>query len=264
MKVWDWNQGADTCVRANLWIIAKKLQNNIFSYGQAEKEYQEVKEFCRLDKWTGHKKSSDYYIDKIRVTNAYTWDRSEDIRKYLQKIIPWTMYCGLNGDQYRAYFLNLAHDKDVVGALKVMFGFIYRAFPLFIILKFCFGFNLITASTTALLFSPFPSLMEFVIFKPHTFLMLFRAHWVFEPLFWLIYPFWLISKWRNLKIPISKDTSNKITLLIQMKMLGHKLPAFWYVRKIYKTYFTPGSDNEFIGEEVIEALIRDIGGFYEY
>ena len=248
MKTWDSNQGADTCVRMSLWTIAKKLQIPEWA------EYFGARELCRLTKWTGHRKSSNQTLPDGRVIHAYTWDRTEDIRRTLQKFIPWTMYAGLNGDQYRAYFLVLAHDRDLVGALKVMFGFVYRAIPLFLVLKLL-GAGWLLSPFIAILFSPFPSLMEIAIMKPHTFLMLFKVHPIFSPFYYMLYPIWLFSKWRNLKQSIAKGTTNKITLLIQMKMLGVELKKpFWWVIKVYTTYFVAGTENYFIGQECIDAL----------
>lgn len=251
MRVWDSNQGADTCVRAMLYMIAKMLQDDFTDDDIVE--YMEVKEFCRLNKWTGHRKSSRHMQGNDHFIKAYTWARTEDIRKTLQKFIPWTMYAGLNGDQYRAYFLVLAHEKDVIGALKVMFGFCYRALPVFGLLTLIFGL-MWWAPIVAILLSPFPSFMEFVITKPHAFLMLFKVHWIFKPLYYLVYPLWLFSKWRNLNQTIAQGTTNKISLLIQLKMLGHKLPGAWYIIKVYRTYFVPGSENALVGEECIKAL----------
>lgn len=251
-RVWDSNQGIDTCVRASLWTIAKKLQGKFDAYEWSQ--WFAAKELCRLNKWTGHRKSSNQIMPDGRAIPAYTWDRTQDIRRTLQKFIPWTMYAGLNGDQYRPYFLILAHDKDLVGALKVMFGFAYRAIPLFVILKL-FGVSWLLSPLIAILFSPFPSLMEVVIMKPHTFMMLGKVHPLLSPLYYILYPIWALSKWRNLKESIAKGTTNKITLLMQMKMLGHKLnkPQWWLI-KVYKTYFVPGTENDFVGQECLEAL----------
>jgi hypothetical protein len=234
MKIWDPNKGADTCVRANLYFTAIKIQaekDNKYMWTRLhDKAYKDVKKYCGLDGWFSHRKSHLYrWADDVHPGK---WSP----RHFIYKLTGFNPACGLNGDQYRAYFNMLAITKDWLGALKVLVSIILHG-----------GF--------------FPSMTGYTLLKPHTFFMLFRAHWLFYPVSWVLYPLWLFSVYRNLGVPTSKDTSNKITMLPTLYLaktmgfpLPKKLPSQAYIYEVYNIYFKAGSDCAFIGNNLKRAL----------
>jgi hypothetical protein len=203
--------------------------------------FHEMRKECRLAKWLGHRKSAEY-----KWSNSGSENPAENnirqrptkwIYDHILKYLGIDLYKGLNGDQYRAYFLALyllREEKWVLGAAcKVIFGFIVRL-------------------------GMFPSLMEHCIFKPQIFVCLFRVHWVFYPMYLLCLPIFILTKNATLKQPLLFETTNKITLLPTMKALGYELPFNrLQIAEIYYEYWKPGSTDQFMADTMIFGLTKE-------
>jgi hypothetical protein len=140
---------------------------------------------------------------------------------------------GASIDQLRAYWLVLYMCRNKKVARKHLLGFILRL-----------GFA--------------PSLMENILFKPQSAILLLATVW--EPLKYLAYPFYKISKWRNLRIGTWDNTTNKISLLPTMFLLGHKFSYpkdVFYIKRVYDTYFCQ-EDNKVVGAAMIKGMTHAI------
>jgi hypothetical protein len=192
---------SDYCFRSSL------LSTGLFLVGKKDEAKEIMKEMideCRLDKWTGHRKSA-----------VYMWSDSYGLTRWLYDHIGINLYKGLNNDQYRAYYMWLYLNNDWVGALKVLFGFIYRL-----------GLT--------------PSLMEWGPLKPQAFVLLFGV----KPIKYFMYPIYLFCKLcffisfiNENSIPIENGTTNKVTMLPTARILGFKIPRMSYIKFVYYEYF---------------------------
>lgn len=146
---------------------------------------------------------------------------------------------GLNGDQYRAYFLWLYLTNDWLGALKVMFGYIYRL-----------GLA--------------PSLCEWAIIRPQAYVLLlkvkfpFRIEFLWRPMYWVVLlVFRLTSKREINRVPIESDTTNKISLFPTYKVLKWTLSPIKYITATYSEYFKKGTDGFCVGESIRLGVLRE-------
>jgi hypothetical protein len=142
---------------------------------------------------------------------------------------------GANGDQLRAYFIPMYQNNEVDIAKQIFFGMIQRG-------------------------GMVPSWMEFAPLKPQCFVLLFKLlceKW--SKVFYLPYKFCLYcfekSIKSNLAEPISESTTNKISLLPTMKVLGMKLPDDEYIKSVYYTYF-PQPELRFLADKIIDYLTK--------
>lgn len=183
-----------------------------------EEEMSIMERECRLDT-----------LFRQRKSPVYTWSVSDGLTRWLYdnvlKHIGLDPYKGTNFDQLRAYWLYLYLTNNRKRALKHLIGFILRL-----------GFT--------------PSLMENVIFKPQSTILLLATIW--EPLKYLVMLPFLLSVRRNLSVPISKSTTNKITLLPTMKVLGMELPDDEFITDTYTVYF---STQPFIRHSILKGVL---------
>ena len=63
---------------------------------------------------------------------------------------------------------------------------------------------------------------------------------------------------RNLKESIEISTTNKITLLPTMKLLGYDMPSDDYIKRVYETYWWNLEEKG--GIMIREALIKGLTG----
>ena len=234
-KLWD---KGDYCLRASLYLSGKwsvsltRLDYDLY--------FEMIKE-CWLDKWHGFsRKSSQYWWSSSGSENPKenTFFKRptkwiyDNILKHLGLDIPK----GLNHDQFRSYFITLYLRHDWLGALKVVIGLVLR-----------FGFT--------------PSLTEHCILKPQAYVLLtkikcpYNINYLWYPIHLFCLMFFYFSVKRNLKIPVLESTTNKISLLPTMKLLGFKMPDDNYIKSVYEEYFKPGTDVYFIGEAICNGLI---------
>jgi hypothetical protein len=235
--------GRDDCLRAFLYAWALQTQTG---RGPVEKDrydffkkdsLEQVIKDCRLDKCIGHRKSVVY-----RWSNSGSANPSENTlfnrpTKWLyDKVLRHfniDPYKGLNGDQYRAYFLWLYKNrKDSQAkslARKVLFGFIIRL-----------GLT--------------PSLCEWAPLKPQAYVLLLKMFWYLYPLYLIARVAFYFSVEAELKVPVEVSTTNKITMIPTMISLGQEFPCPTVIKETYETYFKPGTDVAFIGEACIAAL----------
>jgi len=266
---------ADMCLRTSLYCVGKFLQAGGFEQMSVKDTIamDEMKQECRLYESFGHRKSAKYHwgpFEDDGGSDGLTRWLYDHFLKYL-RINPCK---GLNGDAYRAYFIWLYLTNNWQGTLRVMFGFILRGLMVSMISMSVVSFILSLCSANPslwflwtwlgvwILFMPFPSLMEFAIWKPQTFVLLFKVkfpykiHWLWAPLGWVCELFFIISMARELHyVPIIDGTTNKISLLPTMKCLGWNLPHDDYIKTVYETYF--GKENAqgyFISESIYKGL----------
>jgi len=138
-------------------------------------------------------------------------------------------YKGCSFDQLRAWWIITYIFNDKKAAFKNLLGIALRL-----------GFA--------------PSLMENIIFKPQCCIMALATIW--EPLRYLVYPFYAFSRSRNLKIGTWDNTTNKISLLPTMLYLGHHFnypKDFFFIKRVYTTYFCQ-DDNKHVGEAMINGF----------
>ena len=217
----------DYILRTSHYFVGKYMQNTLELDDWTI--YKAMHRECRLNKWFGHRKSAEY-----------RWSISDGLTKWLYdkilKYINLDPYKGANCDQYRAYFMCLYLLNDWRGALRVMIGLLLRL-----------GF--------------LPSLMENCLFRPQAFVLLtkvkfpFRINYLWRPVHWVCLGFFMISKYKNLKIPIKVSTTNKISLLPTMKLLKFKLPNADYIKAVYLEYYKPEYSNYFIGQELYKGVL---------
>lgn len=225
MKTLFYDPG-DYCLRTSLFVAGAILQNGVY----VSDCFETMCKDCRLHHWFGHRKSYDYTWEKDQHNGKKT------IRCYLgilyRKIFGKSLYCGLNCDQYRALFIVLylmrRYPFSRKIARRIIFGYIIRL-----------GFS--------------PSLTEWAIFKPQTFVLLFRMFGICFPINAVLLPIFKITAHFNLLEPIEKSTTNKISLLPTMFVLRMKMPTDDYIREVYNTYF---SSQEQGGQLIRHALIK--------
>jgi len=217
------------CYDKGDWILRASLYaaGQLMSGEKTDYIHGTMIKYCRLNKWLGHRKCPEY-----RWSNSGSQNPAENtlfrrptywIYNNILKRFGIDPYKGANHDQYRAHFLTLYINKDWVGALKVMFGYFIRL-----------GFA--------------PSWMEHCLFKPQAFVLLlnmpfpFKLHYLWKPVAWVSRKIFNWRAKRELMIPNSESTTNKITMLPTMKLLGMEMPSDDYIREVYDTYFA--HDNE--------------------
>ena len=225
-----WNSG-DYCLRASLYMTGKLFKRQVWASDRIAWDLM-IKE-CRLRELFGHRKSKEY-----------TWEKDihngkKSLRCRLWKLICWitkkdiTLYCGLNCDQYRALLIPLYMTRRSKTsrhiAKNIFWGYILRC-----------GFS--------------PSLTEWAVIKPQSLILLLRMFWYSYPLYLAALPFLWLSIYRNIKLKkISDGTTNKISLLPTMMLLGYKIPEMDYIENVYQTYF---SKSDVVGQ----AMIGGFGG----
>lgn len=211
-----YDNGKDYCLRTSLYYTGKLMS----------------KTASRIDSKTYHEMTRECLVDELfpRKSKAYRWSNSGSAIKehntLLKRPTKWIYdhflkffgadpYKGLNGDQMRALFTSVYMLEDHVTARRIWANFKKR-----------FGF--------------FPSLMEHFFLKPQTMILLFAMLKDESLGLKLLYK---ISKWffdrsieRNINTDI-EETTNKITLLVTMKILGYDLPDENYVKRVYDIYF---------------------------
>lgn len=145
------------------------------------------------------------------------------------------LHKGLNTDQLRAFFIYLwlmKYDKSKkIIAKKILLGLFCRMGML-------------------------PSLMENAIFKPHNFILLFDIFLMTKPIFYITKKLFAYSISNELNIDIRTSSTNKISLLPTMKLLGYQMPSSVYVQQVYSTYFPVSSEQFFIGETLIKGVLK--------
>lgn len=224
MKYEDFDK-RDTCLQVSHYIWAKSVLNettledlNILG------EMLDVE--CRLSSPKGHRKNRTYF-----------WSNSDGLTRWLHdkilKYLDLDVYKGLNGDQYRAYFIWLYSDYIAGDRLieNVINGYIRRL-----------GFA--------------PSLMEHCIFKPQAYVLLLKRtkYYKFNPLYWISRAAFHFSMKRNLKQPIKGHTTNKISLLPTMHYLGYDLPDKSYTDAVYNRYYKNGTELCELMKKAIDKL----------
>lgn len=213
MKYEDFDK-RDTCLQISHYYWAKRVLG-IQTGDDVNILAEMIEEECRIINKLGHRKN-----------HTYKWSNSDGLTKWLYnkvlKYIGIDPYKGLNGDQYRAFFIYLYAMKGKAKKQlrnNIAFGFIVRL-----------GF--------------FPSLMEHMIMKPQAFVLFLKTykHYKFNPLYWISRLAFHFSMKRNLKQPVKGHTTNKISLLPTMYYLGYKLPDKEYRDSIYNRYYGKNSE----------------------
>lgn len=138
---------------------------------------------------------------------------------------------GASIDQLRAWWLICYAFKDRKAVFYNLIGFVLRL-----------GFA--------------PSLMENILFKPQHLLLPLST--LFKPLGWLVYPFYVLGRERNLKIGVWDNTTNKISLLPTMWLMGYKFhypKSMFFIKSVYTTYYCQ-EDNKHVGAALIKGFTR--------
>lgn len=224
----------DYCLRTSLFCAGKLMQGINDIIGVMNTMIFE----CRL---------TSYYPVK---SQEYMWSNSgsenEEENTFWKRPTFWLwrhlgidMHKGLNGDQFRAFFIMMYLNKD-----NPLYKRIWK--------KIAVGFILRLGFT--------PSLCEWAPLKPQAYVLYFKsAPGIYK---YLCYPLYLICRLffeiiymeENVFIPIEQSTTNKISLFPTAHLLGKVLPVQCYVELVYKTYFK--GDIEFIGQSVIDGLVK--------
>ncbi len=230
------NEG-DFCLRTSLYITGKLFQKKLTTIDMFY--WKLMVDECRLFTWFHHRKSKKYTWKKdvhggkkslrCKAFITINWV----FRKLKLTKTDLVFYCGLNCDQYRGLLIPLYLTKDTKTSKKIarriFWGYVLRL-----------GFS--------------PSLTEWAVIKPQSFILLFRMLWYAWPLYPISWVFWRISMWRNLKQPIKGHATNKISLLPTMLLLNYKLPSDEYICRVYSRYFKHGSDGKMIRKALIGGL----------
>jgi hypothetical protein len=216
----------DWCLRSSLYASALLMQgkpyaaNNAIWHMEMECEPESIFFAKKSEEYRWSTSGSNNQEENTLFKRPTYW-----IWKHILRHFGINPYKGLNGDQFRAYFIYLFLTKQKLKALKILLGFIIRL-----------GF--------------FPSFIENILFKPQTAVMLLVTIW--KPLWYMLYPFQKLSESSNLAEPISVSTTNKISLLMSMAALKRPLPSIEYIEEVYFTYFC--NNINFIAEEIIKAF----------
>lgn len=230
---------SDFCLRSSLYMTSKLLQDNISL--QDLMWFEEMQAECRLDKWTGHRKSDQYHWSNSGsanpTENTLLQRPTYWIYHHILKYFNYDPHKGLNHDQYRAYFICLYLTNDWRASLKVMFGYIYRL-----------GFT--------------PSMMEHCLFKPQAYYPLlavkfpYKLHYLWRPLYWISKAAFYIGKRPVLNTAPDYESTNKISLLPTLKATKQAMPNQDYIKKVYWTYWSRATDktDSLIRDNLIKAL----------
>ena len=249
-RLWE---HADYTIRTSLYCTGKLLQAGSLDKLSHEDSIAMKKMMleCNLYEWVGHRKSKMFhwgpYTDPV---TGKTDGGSDGVTRWLYdhvlKHFDINPSKGLNGDQYRAYFMWLFLTKDWRQALKVMFGYIIRL-----------GMT--------------PSLMEWAPVKPQAYVMLLKVRFPLG-INYLWYPLYLIArlafgigyKVEMKDVEFKHGTTNKITLLPTAKCLGIiKNPTMQeaaLMKRVYDRYFgsTEASQGFFIADSVYKGLLAGV------
>lgn len=220
-----WNNG-DYCLRTSLFAAGKQLSG---IDDKDAKYYMECMiEECRMNSF--HQiKSEEYTWSKSDGFTRLVYDK---ILKYL-KVDP---HKGLNGDQLRGFFIMLYLNRKNKEYSRIWY-------------KILIGFILRLGLT--------PSLCELSFLKPQAYILFFKAKWFTYPIYLLIKPLFKYLAKRELEnIPIKKSTTNKISLLPTMQILGIKIPDNKYCRAVYSRYFKKSGKINFIGNALYEGIAK--------
>lgn len=215
---------ADYCLRASLYCTGQVLQKQFDYYT------------IMLDMFFECEPESLW----ARKSRQYTWSKSEGLTRWLYdyffKFIGLDFYKGLNGDQLRAYFTYLHAIKDQTAARTIWSNFKKRL-------------------------GMYPSMMEHFIFKPQSLVLLFDL--IKKDSIWLNLlakiskQFFKWSVKRNLKESTSVSTTNKISMLPTMKLLGFDMPSDDYIKSVYNIYFKGTSiPSTMLRESLIKGVCK--------
>ncbi len=220
----------DQCLKESL-----KAFCDLVCSGSVTQDFIDMKKDCRLYNFFGHRKTSDY-----RWSNSGSEMRSENTMfkrptKWLyDHVLKWFKIdpCkGLNGDQYRAYFLPMYLRQDWKSALKIMVGFICRL-----------GLT--------------PSLCEWAPLKPQAYVLLFKTRFPFN-IQYLWRPIYKLCKCsfeknvqQEMKVPIGISTTNKVSMIPTMKLLGMFTPNKQYIIRVYETFFSDKKDQPLVNRMI--------------
>ena len=232
-----WTDG-DAILKHSLYFFGEKLRHtsrgshitDLF-FSKPCYEYYDMVEKCQMNNILFQRKSPTY-----RWSNSGSENPAENtllkrptwwIYHKILKHIGWDPYKGANFDQLRAYWLTLYATRSRKAAFKHLLGFVLRL-----------GFA--------------PSFMEHVFFKPQATVALLATIW--EPLKYLVWIPFKLSALKNLNIPISESTTNKITLIPTLMLLEPNTHIIHlYYELVYKTYFHQ-FDNRIVGNAMIVGL----------
>jgi hypothetical protein len=228
----------DYCLRTSLYCVGKLLNNKYTRV--EEKMMRDMIVECRLDNLFGHRKSEQYTWSK----DIHNGKKSLRYRFWEIFLKPYgkDLYCGLNCDQYRALALFLYLARGVPRyrniAKNILIGYVLRL-----------GFS--------------PSLTETAIFKPQSFVLLLKVFRYLFPAYLLSLAYFRLSAKASLMEPISKNTTNKISLLPTMRILGYAMPSDKYIKEVYEVYFNEGADMALIKNSMIDGLLGTINDYTE-
>ena len=195
-----WSDG-DKILKSSLLWVGHELSE---TYGYYENKttgqiLEEMERDCRLRNFFGHRKSPTYKWSNSGSENLNEntiWKRPTYwVYHNILRYVGIDLYKGANCDQLRAYWLTLYLRRERWIAIKHLLGYVVRL-----------GFS--------------PSLMENIILKPQSLAVLLATIW--KPMHYIVLPFLLLSRWRNFKKPISQSTTNKITLIPTLALLGYR------------------------------------------
>lgn len=221
----------DKCLLASLYCSAMLMQGE-FSFTEVQVIAKVIDE-CKLDTYLMPRKSAKYTWANSGSQNESenTWLKRPTYRLY--KLFGINLPKGLNGDQLRAFaiFLYLTRQTSESRriAKKLLWGFVLRL-----------GF--------------YPSLMEHILFKPQALVLVFKMFPLLRPFYLFSYLIWYYGANSETLIPNTVSTTNKISLLPTMLLLGFEMPPKNYIKNVYSIYFE--LERPFIGEAMTKALLR--------
>lgn len=220
----------DYCQRVSLYASGRILSKT-FTREDALIVSKMIKE-CRLENLFGHRKSIEYTWSKDihngkKSLRYYAWS-------IINKIHPRELYCGLNTDQYRALAIYLYLTRNLPRSRKIakniLIGYILRG----------------TVS---------PSLTESIILKPYSIVLLFKMFRCLFPVFALLRSLYGLSVKSEMLKTNQEGTTNKVSMLPTMLLLGFELPTDNYIKETYSIFFDKGEDRILIRNSITDGVI---------